>query len=103
MAIPKLDAPECNSSENDIKLYHIMYALNNMSYYVDDARDVVRIIEKYALDKSQFDYPYGSFDEFKKHTLSGDFDVDENDHVITEQRRKELAKAVKDGKLWITY
>ena len=103
MPIPKLDIVKCHTSENDIKLDIIMRSLYDMSHYVNDARDVVHVIEKYALDKSQFDYPYGSFDEFKKHVLSGEFDVDENDHVMTEQRRKELVKAVADGKLRITY
>ena len=85
MPIPKLDIPDCNSSENDIKLYRIMYSLCDMSHYADDARDVIHIIEKYHLDKSQFDYPYGSFEEFKKHVLAGEFDLDISDHLMTEQ------------------
>ena len=103
MAIPKLNIPECNSSENDIKLYNIVCSLRSMLYDVDDARSAVFAIEHYNLNKSQFDYPYGSFDEFKKHTLSGEFDVDIDKYIITKQEQEELDKAVRDGKLWVIY
>ena len=83
------------------KLNHIIYLL--CDYDVGDARDAVRIIEKYGVDKFDFDYPYGSFEEFKKHVLAGEFDVDIESIMITKEEHDELEKAVKEGRLRVTY
>ena len=65
MAIPELDMSECNSSENKMKVHNIIRRLRHMFYDVDDERDALHAIETCHLDKSQFDYHYGSFEEFK--------------------------------------
>ena len=51
----------------------------------------------------QFDYPYGSFEEYKKHVLAGEFDLDIKSVLTSPEEQKELDKAVKEGKLWVTY
>ena len=69
--------------ENKRKSNRIAWLLK--SYGAGDARDAVRIIEKYGVDKFDFDYPYGSFEEYKKHVLAGEFDT--KLHIITFQRK----------------
>ena len=83
------------------KLNYILHLL--YKYGADDARDAVRIIEKYGVDKFDFDYPYGSFEEFKKHTLAGEFDVDIEAMLLTDEERAEQEKAIREGKLRVTY
>ena len=100
MAIPELDIFDYEPSENHVKLNLLIYALCSMNYDVYDARSCLKIIEKYQLNTSQFTYPYDSFDEFKKHTLSGEFDVDMRIPYTTEQKREELKEAAKNGRLW---
>ena len=92
--IPDIEIPEVK-----IKSNYIIRML--IDYGVGDARDAIRIIEKQGVDKFQFDYPYGSFEEYKKHVLAGEFDV--KSKMITSKRREELRKAVEEGKLWVTY
>ena len=55
------------------------------------------------MDKSQFDYPYASYDEFKKHVLLGEFDIDVDSMMMTKERRAQLDKDVREGKLEIIY
>lgn len=103
MPIPKYDLPEYESDENELKADVIIRKLSDMGYAVDTERDAVQIIDSFNLDKSQFDFPYGSFEEFKKHVLAGKFDYDEESFSSSEEEIEALHKAVKEGKLWITY
>ena len=98
MSIPKLDIYKHKLSEDRVKLNSLIYALCSMNYDVYDARSCLKTIEKYHLNKLQFTYPYGSFDEFKKHTLSGGFDVDIQIHYTTEQERKTFEEAMENGR-----
>ena len=74
-----------------------------MGYSVNTERDAVQIIDNFNLDKSQFDFPYHSFEEFKKHVLAGEFDYSEESFSSSEEEIEALHKAVAEGKLWITY
>lgn len=103
MPIPKLKSPMYTPSEKDLRIHQIVYSLRDMGYNADDARSAIRVIEEYELDKSQFQYPYDSFDEFKKHTLEGEFDIDIQSDLMTKQEQKALDDAVREGKLWVTY
>ena len=77
--------------------------LCKLGYDVGDARSAIKIIEDNNLDKSQFDFPYDSFEETKSHVLAGEFDYDIDSFATSQEKIDELHKAVKDGKLWITY
>ena len=94
--IPDIEIPEVK-----IKSNYIIRML--FDYDVEDARDAIRIIEEQGVDKFQFDYPYGSFEEYKKHVLAGEFDLDIKSVLTSPEEQKKLDKAVKEGKLWVTY
>lgn len=102
MPIPKYDLPEYELTEND-RMSNVMRQLYKIGYDVENAKTAIWVIEKLHIDKSQFDFPYGSFDEAKKHALAGEFDYDTDTFVSSHEEIDELDKAVKEGKLWITY
>lgn len=99
--IPRVDVPISKIPENKKKSNYIIRML--FDYDVEDARDAIRIIEEQGVDKFQFDYPYGSFEEYKKHVLAGEFDLDIKSVLTSPEEQKGLDKAVKEGKLWVTY
>lgn len=103
MPIPKYDLPEYKPDETELKADIIVRKLSKMGYSVNTERDAVHIIDNFNLDKSQFDFPYGSFEEFKKHVLAGEFDYDEESFSSSKEEIEALHKAVAEGKLWITY
>lgn len=86
-------------SEDRKKLNYIIYLL--FDYEVRNARDAVCIIEEHGVDKFDFDYPYGSFEEFKKHTLAGEFDVESAE--ITDEERVEWDRALKAGEMKVIH
>lgn len=103
MPIPRLKKSEYRSSEEISRLNGIIYILRKQGYDVDDAKSVINVIDTLRLDKSQFNFPYGSFEEAKKHTLSGEFDFDENAMMMTDTEREQLKKDVEEGRTWMTY
>lgn len=103
MQMPRINTPKYHVSDDRKKINYMIYVLNGMNYGVGNARGTVEIIEKLGVDKFQFDYPYGSFEEYKKHVLAGEFDVDVKSIIRTPEEEAELEKAVKEGKLWVTY
>lgn len=103
MPIPKYDLPEYEPDENELKVDVIMQKLSDMGYSVATERDAVQVIDSFGLDKSQFDFPYGSFEGFKKHVLAGEFDYDEESFFSSKEECEELDKAVKEGRLWVTH
>lgn len=103
MPVPRMPAPQRKSSEKRIKMHRIISALCDMGYDVCDAKEAICIIETEKLE-SQFDYPYGSFDEFKKHVLTGEFDMKSiDDMIMSKERREQLQKDVANGRLHIAY
>lgn len=97
--MPNINIPDVEIPEVKIKSNYIIRML--IDYGASDARDAIRIIEERGVDKFRFNYPYNSFEEYKKHVLSGEFDVESK--MITQKRREKLRKAVENGKLSITY
>lgn len=102
MPIPRLNMPKHKLTE-DGKMLNVISKLCLMGYEVCEAKNAIRIIEMFDLDKSQFDFPYGSFDEAKKHALAGEFDYDEESFSSSEEEIETLHKEVEEGKLWVTY
>ena len=100
MAMPRLNMPKYKTSERG-KMNRIIRQLNRMGYDVDKAEDAIQVIEIFKIDKSQFEFPYGSFAEAKKHTLSGEFDFDENAMMMTDAEREQLKKDVEEGRVWV--
>ena len=90
MPIPKYDLPEYKSDENELKADIIVRKLSKMGYSVNTERDAVQIIDNFNLDKSQFDFPYHSFEEFKKHVLAGKFDYDTDTFASSQEEIDEL-------------
>ena len=76
MPAPRLNIPEYELTEND-RMSNVMRQLYKIGYDVEDAKTAIWVIEKFHIDKSQFDFPYGSFEEAKKHVLAGEFDYSE--------------------------
>ena len=103
MPVPRLIMPEHKVNEKWFKANYIVRTLVRAGYDIGDARDAIQIIESENLDKSQFDYHYGSYDEFKKHVLLGEFDIDIDSMMMTKERREQLDKDVREGKLWFTH
>lgn len=102
MPIPKYDLPRYKLTEND-RMDIVMRQLCKMGYKVNNAKRAIRIIEKFHIDKSQFDFPYGSFEEAKKHVLAGEFKYRKKSFSSSKEEIETLHKAVAEGKLWITY
>lgn len=102
MPIPRLNMPKHKLTE-DGKMLNVISKLCLMGYEVCEAKNAIRIIEMFDLDKSQFDFPYGSFDEAKKHALAGEFDYDTDTFASSQEEIDALHKSIKEGKLWITY
>ena len=103
MPVSRLVIPEHKVNEKWWKVNYIVRTLVRAGYDIGDARDVIRIIESENLDKSQFDYPYASYGEFKKHVLLGEFDIDVDSMMMTKERRAQLDKDVREDKLEIIY
>lgn len=102
MPAPRLNMPKYKLTEND-RMDNVMRQLYKIGYDVEDAKTAIWIIEKLHIDKSQFDFPYGSFEEAKKHVLAGKFDYDTDTFASSQEEIDELHKAVAEGRLWITY
>lgn len=102
MPIPRLNMPKHKLTE-DGKMLNVISKLCLMGYEVCEAKNAIRIIEMFDLDKSQFDFPYGSFDEAKKHALAGEFDYDTDTFASSQEEIDALHKSIKEGKLWIRY
>lgn len=103
MPIPKYNLPEYKPDENELKADIIIRKLSKMGYSVNTERDAVQIIDNFNLDKSQFDFPYHSFEEFKKHVLAGKFDYNEESFFSSKEECEALDKDVKEGRLWVTH
>lgn len=101
MPVPRLGpAPIPVTPDPVRKAGRVISHLLKLGYDLEDERDAVKIIENNNLDKSQFDFPYGSFEEFKKHTLDGEFDLDMSNCTLTPEQRRELDLKVERGLLW---
>lgn len=102
MPIPRLKMFEYKTTKSD-KMCNVICELCKLGYDVGDAKTAIKIIEDDNLDKSQFDFPYDSFEETKTHVLAGEFDYDIDSFATSQEKINELHKAIKEGKLWIIY
>ena len=105
MKIPPIPIPNCIPPKEEIQAGVIVRSLLRLGYDIEDERDAVKIIEYEGIEKFNFDYPYGSFEAFKKHVLAGefDFDIEKDIKLGTKEDHEKLEKAVEEGKLWVTY
>lgn len=102
MPVPRLVVPEHKVDENRNKMGRIIDDLCNMGYDICTAKEAIQIIESEKLDKSQFNFPYNSFDEFKEHVLSGELEM-KSLNMMTKEEQEQLDRDVREGRLWITY
>lgn len=101
-SFPKL---EMNNEpfRNIVRMNNLENTLADMWFSVTTGKDVVDIIEQNHLDLSQFDFPYDSFEVFKEHALSGEFDVDVSKILSSREEIDKMHKRIKDKKLWVRY
>lgn len=99
MPVPRLNMPKHKLTERG-KMSNVVIKLCKLGYDIGDARSAVKIIEKDNLDKSQFDFPYGSFEETKSHVLAGEFDFNEKKFYISDERRKQVEQEMREGRGW---
>ena len=101
MPVPRYNIPKYKPSEIEVKSIYIIRMLHAAGYDIEGDREAVKLIEEKGVDKFDFDYPYGSFEEYKKHVLAGEFDVEIK--FATKEDHEKLQQAVKEGKLRVTY
>lgn len=102
MPVPRLVVPEHKVDENCNRMCRIIGDLCDMGYDICTAKEAIQIIESEKLDKSQFNFPYNSFDEFKEHVLSGELEM-KSLNMMTKEEQEQLDRDVREGRLWITY
>lgn len=103
MPVPKAPIFKHKVDENEIKLCAIEDSLNDMGYLCDGSKSVIKVIEDNNLDKSQFDFPYGSFDKFKESVEQDAFNEYGRVGFLTKSESDKLHKDISEGKIWITY
>lgn len=102
MPVSRLVVPEHKVNENCNRMCRIIDDLCDMGYDICTAKEAIQIIESEKLDKSQFDFPYNSFDEFKEHVLSGELEM-KSLNMMTKEEQEQRDRDVREGRLWITY
>ena len=104
MPVPKFNLSKYKPSENERKFHKLTDTLFDMGYDIRNVQDIIDVIGTKELNIPSSDYPYGSFEEFKKHKNDREFEMATlEDMMITKEKEAELEKAVKEGRLWITY
>lgn len=104
MPVPRLNIQKCKPSKDISKMCRIIEILSGMGYDVDNVHDAIYTIESKHIDKSKFDYPYGSFEEFKRHAMAGDLEMKSIESIeMSKETANKLDKDVREGRAWITY
>ena len=103
MPVPRYNIPRHKPSEIEVKSIYIIRMLHAAGYDIEGDRDAVKLIEEKGVDKFDFDYPYGSFEEHKKHVLAGEFDVDIESMMMTDEDRATWNRDVKSGKIRVIH
>lgn len=100
MPVPKLYKYQHEVDVNKLKLDGVEDKLLSMGYACNNCKYMIMVIDMFHLDKSQFDFPYGSYEEFKKHVaeleVSDDFEMSEKEY-------EQFQKRMKEGQTLITY
>lgn len=99
MKIPELPPIQFHTTEMG-KSNKILRKLKHIGYAVNDAKEALLILEKHDIDKSQFDFPYGSFEAYKQHVLAGDLEFDLTSNIMTDEQREEIRINVEEKKIW---
>lgn len=100
MPIPKLHKYQHNVDVNKLKLDEVENKLLLMGYSCNNCKDMIMVIDTFHLDKSQFDFPYGSFEEFKKHV--SELEVSDNFEMSDEEYER-WQKRIEEGQTWVTH
>ena len=103
MPVPRILKYKPVSDKKTVKSNVIIRQLIELGYDIYDARAAIKIIEDNNLDKSQFDFPYGSFEEFKKHVLAGEFDIDLDikSMFVTKEQDRQIMDDIEKGGRWV--
>lgn len=64
---------------------------------------IISIIESEKLDVSQFNFPFGSFAEFKNHMQDDCFGNNAMVRFLTKAESAQLHRDIAEGKIWVTY
>lgn len=76
------------SEENEEKMYVLGNKVKELTQQEPQSEyDVLRLIEEYHLDISQFDFPEGDYDSFVKAVHAGFYDVRAWDAYYTESEQ----------------
>ena len=59
----------------DILTYIENRILQQDLVHIHTGKEAIQVIETKKLDKSQFDFPFGSYDKFKKRVLAGELEM----------------------------
>lgn len=103
MPIPRIKAPVHKPNENELKLCKLEDDLLQMGYECGDIASIISIIESEKLDISQFDFPFGSFAEFKNHMHDDCFGDNTQVRFLTKAESEQLHRDIAEGKIWVTY
>ena len=85
---------------NKLKLDGVEDKLLSMGYACNNCTEMIAVIDMFHLDESQFDFPYGSYEEFKKHV--SELEVSDN-FEMSDEEYEQFQKRIKEGQTWVTY
>lgn len=102
MSMPPLPLLKHKPNSEKIKASYIVRTLYGETGKIEDETDAINYIERMGLENFDFDYPYGSFEEFKKQNAAGTFKAPEMPQLTKEQRAK-FEKKKRAGLIWTRY
>lgn len=102
MSIPPLPMLHHKPDPEILKADYIVRMLFGKTGRIADETDAIAYIEKIGLENFDFDYPYGSFEEFKKQNAAGAFKAPEPQQ-LTKEQRAEFEKKKRAGLIWTRY
>lgn len=102
MPVPRIDVPVYTVSEDENKLDVLEIALQKQGYSdCENPRDMIKIIDLFGLDTSQFDFPYGSYEAFKTHVLSGEYDDMFDIDFTSKEKFEAMKRDIEEGRACI--
>lgn len=97
--MPPLPLLKHKTNPEKIKASYIVRTLYGETGKIADTTDAIKYIEKIGLENFDFEYPYGSFEEFKKQNEAGTFKAPEP-QKLTEKQMAEFEKKKREGLIW---
>lgn len=101
MPVPKIDIPVYTVSEDEKKLDELEIALYGTGYNCEEPKDMIQVINIFKLDKSQFDFPFGSYDAFKARVLNGEYDDYGVIKFMTDEEVEAMERDIEEGRACI--